>query len=517
MARIACGATSSSPQVGICCYRLPNAVCTDCGRARPCYSAETDEPVCPNCTAVRRAQVCVGCGERRVAQRRVEGGILCQTCDIKRGYTIGACQGCGQTAPLTSGVCSACKLRSRVDQLAAGADSDVAVTLGPFLRVLARSENPSSTLRWFYCPGFDITRQLLAGEIQISHQGLDQAAVEAPSPVAFVRAKLVSSGVLEPRDEASARFAAWHATAAGQIAAGADRALVRSYATWHVAHQLAQTVKRHGEATPASMKYARSLVSEAIKLVVWLHDQQLELADLRQDLIDEWIAGGLGTRRRVRLFLAWLRRASVIGPLDVDWDDRPATRHAIDDEQRFGILRRLLHERDLDLRDRFAGSVLLLYGKPATRIAALRTTDVHTGHHGEIALRLGRGEIPLPEPLATIAQALRSRELKRAGAEGWLLPGRHAGQHISADTLLRRLKRFGIDRSVEGRHAALLALAARLPAPILAERIGIHQSRAAAWVRMAGETYSGYVAIRTRDERLAVTRDRDAAGAQALR
>lgn len=53
-------------------------------------------------------------------------------------------------------------------------------------------------------------------------------------------------------------------------------------------------------------------------------------------------------------------------PLEVAWDDRPATRTAIADEQRFGILRRLLHESDLDLRDRFAGSVLLLYGKPIT-------------------------------------------------------------------------------------------------------------------------------------------------------
>jgi Cro/C1-type HTH DNA-binding domain len=37
----------------------------------------------PSCTAVRRAQVCVGCGERRVACRRVEAGIVCQTCGTR--------------------------------------------------------------------------------------------------------------------------------------------------------------------------------------------------------------------------------------------------------------------------------------------------------------------------------------------------------------------------------------------------------------------------------------------------
>ena len=267
---------------------------------------------------------------------------------------------------------------------------------------------------------------------------------------------------------------------------GADRAHVRAYATWQVAHQLAQTVKRRGEATSASVKYARSLVSEAIKLVLWLHDQQLELADLRQDLVDEWIAAGSRMRRRVRLFLAWLRRANVTGALNVDWDDRPPTRPAIDDEQRFAILRRLLHDPSSICATGSPGSVLLLYGKPTTRIVALRTTDIHTTPDGEITLRLGRGEIPLPEPLAQVAQALRDQQLQRTGIDGWLIPGRHAGQHITADRLQQRLKRYGIERSREGRHAALLALAARLPAPILAERIGIHQSRAAAWVRMAG-------------------------------
>ena len=88
---------------------------------------------------------------------------------------------------------------------------------------------------------------------------------------------------------------------------------------------------------------------------------------------------------------------------------------------------------------------------------------------------------------------------------------------ILADTLLRRLKRYGIDRRREGRHAALLTLAARLPAPILAERIGIHQSRAAAWVRMAGETYSDYVTIRSRDEHQVVTSDPSGASAKTPR
>ena len=166
----------------------------------------------------------------------MDRGVLCGSCDVKLGGTTGVCKACAQIAPLIKGACAVCRLRARVDQLAAGAGPEIAGVLAPFLRDLAGAENPSSTLRWFYTPGFEITSRMLAGEIPITHHGLDQAAVDAPNPVAFVRAKLVDSGVLDSRDESSARFAAWHATAVLRIAPGSDRAHVRAYATWHVAH-----------------------------------------------------------------------------------------------------------------------------------------------------------------------------------------------------------------------------------------------------------------------------------------
>ncbi len=405
-ARIARRATATSPQVGICCYRLPLAVCTDCRREQPCYWASSQEPVCTSCTAVRRAPICLSCGHRRVARRRVDGGVLCGPCDIKLGGTTGACRSCGQNAPLLKGVCVSCQLRERIAGLAADADPHSAVLLAPFLRDLADAENPRSTLRWF-----DVTRRMLAGEISATHHGLDEAAAAAPNPVKFVRAKLVASGVLEPRDQHSARFAAWHATAVLQIAPGGDRAHVRAYATWQVAHQLARTVQRRGEATESSQKYARSLVTQAIDLARWLHARQLELADLRQDLVDQWIAAGSGVCRRVRPFLGWLTRAGITSGLTVEWDDRVPTREAITDEQRFAILRRLLHDEEVDLRDRLAGSVLLLYGKPLTKIAQLRSADLNTTAEGIVTLRLGRGQTPLPEPLGMIALGLQRGEL----------------------------------------------------------------------------------------------------------
>ncbi len=92
--------------------------------------------------------------------------------------------------------------------------------------------------------------------------------------------------------------------------------------------------------------------------------------------------------------------------------------------------------------------------------------------------------------------ALHTQRLADSGVDGWLLPGRKAGSHITAEALRERLKRYHIV-SRPGRQGALLALAARLPAPILAERLGFHPARAAQWVRAAGATYADYVALRS--------------------
>lgn len=259
-----------------------------------------------------------------------------------------------------------------------------------------------------------------------------------------------------------------------------------------VAHDLARTSRRV-PSTPDAQKYARSLVNEAIKLVRWLHDQQLELRDLRQDLIDTWIATGASTRRRVRLFLAWLTRAGVTGPMHVAWHQPGPRRAPLDDAHRLEIVRRLLHHPGVDPRDCLAGCLLLLYAQPLTRTTRLKTTDIKTTADGQTTITLARGAVALPDPLGPLA--LRDQRISTIDGDGWLLAGRKAGKHLTADRLRDRLKPYRIT-SRAARHSALLALAARLPAPILAERLGFHQARAAQWARAAGATYADYVALR---------------------
>jgi hypothetical protein len=71
---------------------------------------------------------------------------------------------------------------------------------------------------------------------------------------------------------------------------------------------------------------------------------------------------------------------------------------------------------------------------------------------------------------------------------------------MAAGTLSRRLLDHGIDaRST--RNTALLALAADLPAPVLADILGLHVDTASRWVTYAKQDWSAYVAARAQDAR----------------
>jgi hypothetical protein len=291
---------------------------------------------------------------------------------------------------------------------------------------------------------------LLDGRVAVTHAGLD-AASASRNHVAFLRAHLVSCGVLDDRDEHSASFARWHQQAVAQIAPGADRAHVQAFARWQIAHDLARA--RPLERTAAStQKHSRCKVRQAIALTEWLHHQNLALTDLRQDLLDAWVTQGASTRRTVRLFVAWLARAGVTARLDVAWNRRGPRPASLDERDRLAALRRLLEDESADPRDRLAGCLLLLYGQPSTRTAALRCTDI-TDVRGRASIRLGRGTLPLPPPMDTIARLVL--ETQPPTKDGWLCPGRHPGTHLTAEHLRVRVARYGL-ASITSRSSAIL-------------------------------------------------------------
>jgi hypothetical protein len=65
------------------------------------------------------------------------------------------------------------------------------------------------------------------------------------------------------------------------------------------------------------------------------------------------------------------------------------------------------------------------------------------------------------------------------------------GEHV----LSLRMKRLGVECN-DARRAALLQLAGRLPAAIVADLLGVHVATATQWARIAGRPWGDYPALR---------------------
>ena len=84
---------------------------------------------------------------------------------------------------------------------------------------------------------------------------------------------------------------------------------------------------------------------------------------------------------------------------------------------------------------RVAGTVLLLYAQPLTRIAVLKTTAIVLSPR-EMRISLGAEPVPALAPLAgVLSHHLRNRPNLRTGggmvANRWLFPGYHPGTHLT--------------------------------------------------------------------------------------
>lgn len=77
----------------------------------------------------------------------------------------------------------------------------------------------------------------------------------------------------------------------------------------------------------------------------------------------------------------------------------------------------------------------------------------------------------------------------------WLFPGRVPGQPVFAHALTTRLNRYGISTR-PARNGALMALASDLPAPIIADLLGMHINTAVRWVQLARRDWTDYLVAR---------------------
>jgi hypothetical protein len=116
-------------------------------------------------------------------------------------------------------------------------------------------------------------------------------------------------------------------------------------------------------------------------------------------------------------------------------------------------------------------------------------------------LTVGRHPALLPPRLGVMLRSLASRPPTPLmiphgpNTPRWLFPGRVPGQPIDGHSLTNLLNRHGITVRL-ARNGALAALAADLPAAILAELLGLHVNTAVRWVTYARRDWTDYLTLR---------------------
>lgn len=244
--------------------------------------------------------------------------------------------------------------------------------------------------------------------------------------------------------------------------------------------------------------HARNQVLGAVRFLDWLADHNLTLAACTQHDVDVWLVTGPRSRYDVHDFVEWAAQRKHSPKLNVA-PLRSGSGDALDAETRWSIIAKLLRDPGIEPADRVAGSFVLLYAQPLSRIAAMTIDTVTTTTTG-MSVRFGTHAVAIPDPLAThLTTLIATGRTHHIGIGSttpsrWLFPGHLPGRPITANRLGQRLGAYAINARA-ARRAAQQHLAAQIPAVVLAEMLGVTVSTAVHWVRAAGGTWANYAAI----------------------
>ena len=405
------------------------------------------------------------------------------------------CADCGIEDKLyADGRCDRCTLTRRVTALLADDTGTIPDALFGLAAALAAAPNPRSALNWLRTgTATAILADIVGGRLTLSHDTLDHHP--HPRAADYLRRMLVAHGVLPDRNEHVDRIRRFIDDTLEGIDRPADRRTIQAYARWRVLRRLRRRAETHPGPRTATA-HARTNLKTAVRLLDWLHERGTVLADAAQSDIDAWLATGPGAYY-ARDFTLWAAQTGRCRPVKI-----PATTASpgttTDPDTRWSIVSRLLHDDTLELTDRVAGCLVLLYAQPLSRITLITRDRIDRHDNGSLTLRLGTDPATIPEPLAGLIRDLLDTGRPYTGVGSptdtpWLFPGLNPGQPLSAARLGVRLAKLGIDGRAS-RRTALIQLAAEVPAAVLSELLGFSNSAAVTWTRDAGGSWSRYAA-----------------------
>ena len=173
----------------------------------------------------------------RAGPRGTADAPLCSPCARPDAGFWRSCPGCGQAGRITAGRCVSCRLRQRLRDLLGGPDGTIRPGLQALHDNLAGYERPATVLGWLHkSTAAAILRELGAGQWPLTHAALDE--LPDGKPLRHLRAVLVATGALPPRDEHMARLERWISWSIAERPDPGQRQLLHRYAVWHVVRRL---------------------------------------------------------------------------------------------------------------------------------------------------------------------------------------------------------------------------------------------------------------------------------------
>lgn len=540
---VQCGRTTVHARVAdqgagqwICnrCWTPPTLTCTSCGHLKPCdRGSASHNPTCSTCRSRRRPpRTCAVCARSVKPQTTLPVGPVCGPCYRQLRRSPATCAGCQEIRPLVGvgdnglelcGPCSgddrnwvcstcgrvdllfagseciACSVKRRVRELLTGPAGQIAPQLDGVATFLLTDRPFEQTHHLFNGTAWvQLLGELVSAGRPITHELLDDLPQD--NHVRHLRSILVHTGALGDQGEGLESLQPWLKSFLAGLSPQTAK-LLRPYASWSVLPRARQRAARRG-ITASAPAYARDRIGAAAHFLTWLEHNHRTLADATQHDVNTWLGQGASTRHRIRDFLRWAHARGLAADLQVHWlGSEGLPEQVLGDDERWTLLRRCLHDDRLDLRLRVAGALVLLYGQIPSRIVEL-TNNSLTTTETDTYLVLRNQPVLLPPPLAALTVELATLctqeqpTTSEAGTQTWLFPGARPGSHLYAGRLSTSLnQKVGIFiRPARG--AALSALAADLPAPVLADLLGISIETAARWGALAARDNADYVAAR---------------------
>ncbi|WP_433720993.1 hypothetical protein [Microbacterium laevaniformans] len=152
--------------------------------------------------------------------------------------------------------------------------------------------------------------------------------------------------------------------------------------------------------TPISRRMflrSKQSITVGVEFLNWLAKREVDLQNLSQSDLDDWVAGGNTTRLVADRFLNWARRSRLVNT------DLKMARHRRGTASRMSLAEQRQANADLsdaeamDLRDRAAGVLVLVFGQRVEDIVRLTWSDV-TITPASVTIRLAGMSLPIPSP-----------------------------------------------------------------------------------------------------------------------